>query len=527
MNHKVSLWVMGLLVVLFVSAGVAGNTASSSGQWSQEKAWKWYQKQPWPCGFNYVPGNAVSYTEMWMDYSFDPQLIDGELKLARQVGFNCLRVILPYVVWEHDPAAFKDRFEQFLKICHKQGIEVMPIFFDDCQFGPITDPVYGKQPDVVEGWYANGWTPSPGHRMVRDSSTWPGLEEFVTDIIEAHKTDSRILCWDLYNEPTNGGLGEVSIPLVKKIFQWARRVNPDQPLTVGYWNEDRKLNAVIFENSDIITFHNYNPADHLAKQIQVLKTMGRPLICTEWLNRGIHSIVETCLPVFYEEHVGCLHWGLVNGKTQTDLNWGHQPGDPEPLVWQHDLYHPDQSPYSTTEIQLFEDFIKAAHSRRTSDLSGARIKPVVLTSELLSQTWHYTTTQPSEGWVSMSFDDSKWSVGQGGFGTAGIAGLNIETTWNSDQIWLRKEFTLDSTRFTDLYFRIFHDETVWVYINGQPVLHRAGWTTGYIDLPVLHEKKTLFKTGRNVIAVQCKQTNGAQGVDVGIMDRQDYPLKNK
>ena len=56
------------------------------------------------------------------------------------------------------------------------------------------------------------------------------------------------------------------------------------------------------------------------------------MINTEWLNRGRGSLVETCLPVFAREKVGCMHWGLVNGKTQTDLPWGHRPGDPEPEI---------------------------------------------------------------------------------------------------------------------------------------------------------------------------------------------------
>ncbi len=46
-----------------------------SNRWSKEKAWDWYSRQPWPCGFNYVPANAISYTEMWMDYSFDAALM--------------------------------------------------------------------------------------------------------------------------------------------------------------------------------------------------------------------------------------------------------------------------------------------------------------------------------------------------------------------------------------------------------------------------------------------------------------------
>lgn len=353
----VSLVAVSLVAVVFA----ADKTATTlHGQWSKEKAMQWYNERPWPCGFNYVPANAISYTEMWMDYSFDPKLIDAELKLAQDVGFNCLRVVLPYVVWEHDPDAFKVRFENFLKICDNRGLQVMPTFFDDCVFGTIKDPVYGKQPEVVEGWYANGWTPSPGHSMVRDRSTWVKLEKYVTDVLNAHKTDRRILCWDLYNEPTNSNMGDISISLTEEVFRWARRVDPVQPLTVATWNGYNKLDEVIFRNSDVITFHAYYPVDKLTEKIRELKTLGRPIICTEWLNRGHGSIVETCLPVFFGQKVGCMHWGLVNGKTQTDLGWGHRPGQPEPKIWQHDLYRPNLKPYRIDEIKLFEIYIRAA-----------------------------------------------------------------------------------------------------------------------------------------------------------------------
>ena len=31
-----------------------------AGRWSKEKANAWYAGQPWPCGFNYVPANAIA-----------------------------------------------------------------------------------------------------------------------------------------------------------------------------------------------------------------------------------------------------------------------------------------------------------------------------------------------------------------------------------------------------------------------------------------------------------------------------------
>ena len=94
------------------------------------------------------------------------------------LGFNCLRVVLPFVVWEHDPQEFKQRLGVFLSICHKRGLKVMFTLFDDCAFGSddkLKNPTYGPQPEVLEGWYANGWTPSPGHDMVREPTPWPRL----------------------------------------------------------------------------------------------------------------------------------------------------------------------------------------------------------------------------------------------------------------------------------------------------------------------------------------------------------------
>jgi len=344
-----------------MNSSPAKNT--SGGRWPAEKAKEWYARQPWPCGLNYIPANAISYTEMWMPYCFDANLIDRELALAQGIGFNCVRVVLPFVVWEHDPGAFRNRLDAFLGICSQRGLKVLFCLFDDCVFAAnekLKDPWYGQQPDVLPGWYANGWTPSPGHSMVRDPQTWSRLEKYVTDLLAAFKDDPRVWVWDLYNEPTGGGLGDASLPLVGEVFRWARAVAPSQPLTVGQWNNNEPLNAIIFANSDIITFHDYHPADQLAQHIIALTVHARPIINTEWLCRHAGSIPATCLPVFRAANVGCLHWGLVNGRTQTHLHWGWRPGKGEPVVWQHDLFHGDHTPYDENELRLFRQFIAAS-----------------------------------------------------------------------------------------------------------------------------------------------------------------------
>lgn len=176
----------------------------------------------------------------------------------------------------------------------------------------------------------------------------------------AHRDDPRILCWDLYNEAGNSGMGNATLPLLQDTFRWAREINPVQPITSGIWGGSRRITDFLRTHSDIINFHNYEPAPKLRQEIENLKQLGRPLICSEWMNRPNKSTVATCLPVFSEERVGALNWGLVNGKTQTDLNWGHKPGDPAPKVWQHDLFHGNHAPYDPHELELFHQAIEQA-----------------------------------------------------------------------------------------------------------------------------------------------------------------------
>jgi hypothetical protein len=353
-----------IMFLLFFFIVLPAGAQQAGIQWSKEKAWKWYNDNPWFCGFNYIPANAINYTAMWDKTNFSPDAIERELTLAETTGFNSVRVVLQFIVWEEDPAYFRDVFGKFLAICTRHKIKVMPAFFDDCVFGTNKDPNLGKQPEPFEGWYAWAWSPSPGHTMVVDTTTYPRLEKYIKDVIGTFKNDPSILAWDLYNEPTNGGLGSKSLPLVRGVFKWAREINPSQPLTIGTWNNNQELNNIIFANSDVITFHSYNKKEEVEKMIQTLNKQERPMICTEWLNRPRGSTVESVLPVFFAEKVGCLHWGLVNGKTQTDLPWGHRPGDgPYIRIWQHDLYTEDFKMYSPYELELFKSFIAKSKTK--------------------------------------------------------------------------------------------------------------------------------------------------------------------
>jgi hypothetical protein len=132
-------------------------------------------------------------------------------------------------------------------------------------------------------------------------------------------------------------------------------------------------------------------------------------------------------------------------------------------------------------------------------------------------TWKYTTATPGNDWMKPAFDDSKWSEGVGGFGAEGTPGTMINTLWNTNDIWLRREFVLNKEDAAHAKIQIHHDEDAEVYLNGALALHAPGYITSYEEIaPESAAAASLF-TGTNVMAVHCHQTKGGQYIDVGIV----------
>lgn len=341
-------------------------------RWDADKANELYKRQPWLVGCNFIPSTAINQLEMWQSETFDLVTIERELAWTAGIGMNTARVFLHNVAWEQDAAGFKSRIDQFLQLTAKYGIRPFFVFFDDCW---NADPKPGKQPEPVPGIHNSGWLQSPGAASVNNPATWKPLESYVLDIISTFRDDSRILMWDLFNEPGNSGQEERSLPLLCKVFEWARSVEPSQPLTAGLWDGNKSLNTFQVEASDVITFHNYYGSNNLTAEIKKLQQYGRPIICTEWLRRG-YSDVADCLPVFQREQVGCCNWGLVSGKTQTIYPWGSEKGAPAPALWFHDLLQKDGTPFAVEEVELFQTLTVPNHA--TLAVTGDAPQPRVL-----------------------------------------------------------------------------------------------------------------------------------------------------
>ncbi len=349
----------------------AKHAEEGRGKWTAEQANEWYGKQAWLVGCNYIPATAINELEMWQAESFDTATINKELGWAAEIGINTVRVYLHDLLWQQDAEGFLKRMDIFLQIAQRHHIKPLFVLFDSC-WDPF--PKTGRQREPKPHVHNSGWVQSPGYEALKDSTQYPRLEKYVKGVVSKFAADDRVLGWDIWNEPDNmnhSSYGKVELqdkinyvlPLLKKSFEWARSVHPSQPLTSAVWAGDwsapdklKPVEKVQLDESDVITFHNYDSAHEFEKRIKWLQPLGRPVICTEYMARGNGSFFEGSLPIARQYHVGAYNWGLVDGKTQTKYAWDswQKQYTAAPELWFHEIFQTDGTPYRPEETALIK-----------------------------------------------------------------------------------------------------------------------------------------------------------------------------
>ena len=376
---------------LLASTALLGAPAEARDRWTEAQAKAWYDRQPWLVGSNYTPASAINQLEMWQAETWNPAEIDRELGLAQGIGMNTMRVFLHDQLWQQDAEGFKRRIDEFLTIAARHRIKPLFVLFDSC-WDP--NPKLGPQHPPIPGVHNSGWVQGPGMAGLRDKRRYPAYKAYVQGVIGAFARDERVLGWDLWNEPDNGadqykgqeGKEPLVRALLAQVFQWARDVDPSQPVTSGVWigedwtpgGKSSPMEKLQLSQSDVITFHDYNWPETFERRINQLIPYNRPILCTEYMARGNGSTFDGSLPIAKRYNVAMMNWGFVDGRTQTRLPWDSWQKPyvmAEPTIWFHEVFRADGTPYRQAEVDLIKR-LAAAPKGVVPPAPTAMVQPV-------------------------------------------------------------------------------------------------------------------------------------------------------
>ena len=263
-------------------------------------------------GANYVPSSASTSVGAWKDY--DPGLIERELGYAGRLRLNSIRVFLQVVVYEHDPAGFARKLEDFVERCRRHGLRPLFVLFDSC---------FGDEPSLAKA-DSPTWVNNPGFsRTGREHR--PALERYVRDVVTPFRGDPRVLGWDVMNEPmadfnhvTRAERDQIW-EFVRHFCRFTRELDPSHPITVG--------EAVVeylprtSDLIDILSVHSYaSDPDGFRQDLELARHYGRssgkPVVVTECGNPGAGQKYEMVFEVLGKEGMGFYFWELMIGKMQ-------------------------------------------------------------------------------------------------------------------------------------------------------------------------------------------------------------------
>ncbi len=287
------------ITILLLLSSIPLVAQAAEARWADSKANDWYQHQPMIVGSNYLPASAINELEMWEAETFDPTQIDKEFGWAESLGMNTMRVFLHDLIWQQDSAGFKKRIGQFLEIASRHHIRPIFVLFDSC-WDPY--PKLGPQHPPIPGVHNSGWVQSPGALALKDPAQEPRLRAYVEGVVGAFANDSRILAWDVWNEPSNtngGAYGKVELPnkkarvleLLPKVFEWARSAHPSQPLTSGLWEGDwsvARKNGCHRPRAVRAVGRSFIPQLQLAGRLRAAREVARAISPPDHLHR-IHG----------------------------------------------------------------------------------------------------------------------------------------------------------------------------------------------------------------------------------------------
>lgn len=283
-------------------------------------------------GAVYTASNSVNATQTLEEFS--PVVVNRELSYAKTYGFNTIVIYLHWLLWDKYHEKFLNNFDQFLQIADKNGLKVSAILFDpDC--GDSTAPHLAPYDLPTPGIHNSQMNRNPG-ADIKDNHYQEyksRLKEYTLAVVNAHKSDPRIIFWQACNEPLRGASSE---QLTNDATGWIKTTGTTIPVVStgsGFFGP---------KYSDFYTFHMYG-ADSGDEG-------GAEHLCTECLNRPAQNFLKL-YDNFAAKRTGFIIWDLMIGRDNCRFPWGSPLNAPEPAIPFHGFIYPDGHPWSVEEAK--------------------------------------------------------------------------------------------------------------------------------------------------------------------------------
>ncbi len=273
-------------------------------------------------GSNYYPRDHM-WADIWNSWDWNRMVADADM--MRDLGLNCVRILVPYSHggWNgpNVPADRLQKLEDLVNMFGARGIRSCVTLFD------------------WETSFAAAGSPGEAAHLL-----------YLNTIVGRLKNNVNVLMWDVKNEPDHpsnlgGGLDNWNNSINKsRIIDWLRRmcnavraIDPNHPVSVGLrWWENNKD---IIDFVDVAIFHSYWPNVH-QQIVETQSYMGaniKPILCEEfgWPTNPtpcdrdgvlIYDYTEdrqlylyTLHLTEFEEHniAGCIQWMTFDARNYT------------------------------------------------------------------------------------------------------------------------------------------------------------------------------------------------------------------
>lgn len=357
-----------------------------------------------------------------------------------------------------------------------------------------------------ERWYY--WCDKLGLLVWQDmpsgnNSTPEGRTRFEAELqrmVEGRRNHPSVILWVLFNE----GWGQYD---TERLTQWLKMLDPSRLVTDASGWTDKRV-------GDIIDAHSYpgpespSPEAERAAVIGEFGGLGLGVDEHTWSKRfwGYQAMADRqTLTARYSSLLGRL-WTL---KDSFGLSAAVYTQTTDVETECNGLMTYDRA---VSKLDLPQ--VRAANRGESRE---HRYRVIVSDALYGRPSWRYITEKPDADWFKPGFNATAWKEGVAGFGTEQTPGALVHTVWNSDDIWLRREFTLNHEDLSKARLQLHHDEDTEVYLNGVLAASAPGFVTEYYETDISPEAAATLKTGVNLLAVHCHQTTGGQYIDVGIV----------